>query len=105
MGGLIATYAALTRSDVFGLCGALSPSYQWAHDTMFAVVRTLPRRPVRFYIATGTLHDARERARIVHALLKEKGYDVAYDEVPESHNWLNWTGRLRRLFVTLRGMP
>ena len=99
MGGLIATYAALTRSDVFGLCGALSPSYQWEHDTVLALARALPRRDVRFYIATGTIRDAQERARVMRDLLKAKGYDVRYDEVPESHNWLNWTGRLRRLFT------
>jgi len=103
MGALIATYAALTRSDVFGLCGALSPSYQWAHDTLLAMARALPRRDVRFYIATGTIRDADERARVMRDLLRAKGYDVTYDEVPESHNWLNWTGRLRRLFSTPGG--
>jgi len=103
MGGLIATYAALTRPDAFGLCGALSPSYQWAGDSMIAVIRALPRRAVRFYLATGTMHDAQERARIVHALLGAKGYDVTYDEVPESHNWCTWRGRMRALLTTFWG--
>ena len=103
MGGLIATYAALTRSDVFGLCGALSPSFQWARDSIIAMARSLPRRPVRFYMATGTIHDAGERSRIVRDILRQKGYDVTYDEVPESHNWRNWSGRLRRLLTTFWG--
>ncbi|HUI10458.1 MAG TPA: alpha/beta hydrolase-fold protein [Bacteroidota bacterium] len=104
MGGLIATYAVLTRPDAFGLCGALSPSYQWDGDSVIAMIRNTPGGRTKFYLATGTIHDAGERSRRVRDLLKEKGYDVTYDEVPESHNWLNWTGRLRRLLTTFWGV-
>lgn len=105
LGGLIATYAALTRPDVFGLCAAQSPSYYWKEDAMIALVRSLPKRDVRISIDTGTIRDAQEGARRMKAALEERGYRFSYAEYPEGHNWVNWRARIDDILVTFWGEP
>jgi len=103
MGGLIATYAAFTRPEVFGLCAAQSPSYQWQNDTLITMIRNSARRDFRMYLCTGTIRDAEKRSRVMRDLMTAKGYRITYAEYPESHNWLNWSGRLADILRTFRG--
>ena len=103
MGGLIATYAALTHPEVFGLCAAQSPSYQWKNDTLITMIRSAPGRSFRMYLCTGTIRDAERRARIVRDIMREKGYAITYREYPESHNWMNWRARLGDILRTFWG--
>jgi enterochelin esterase family protein len=103
MGGLIATYAALTRPGVFGLCAAQSPSFQWANDTLLTMLRRAPGGTFRMFLSTGTMHDAERRARIARDIMREKGYDITYVETPEAHNWANWRGRLQDLLTAFWG--
>lgn len=104
MGGLIATYAAFTRPEVFGFCAAQSPSYQWGNDTLMTMLGKGTRKEFRMYLSTGTILDAQRRARIVRGIMQEKGYPVTYAEYPESHNWMNWRGRIGDILRTFRGM-
>ncbi len=94
MGGLIATYAALRRPDVFGLCAAQSPSYWWKNDSIITMVRQGLREPVRIYLDTGVLRDAQKESRAMRAALQQKGYVYSYAEYPEGHNWANWRARI-----------
>jgi enterochelin esterase family protein len=94
MGGLIATYAAFTRPEVFGFCAAQSPSYQWANDTLMTMMRKGARKDFRMYLSTGTIRDAEKRSRLVRDIMREKGYPITYAEYPESHNWMNWRARI-----------
>ncbi|HUI65736.1 MAG TPA: alpha/beta hydrolase-fold protein, partial [Bacteroidota bacterium] len=94
MGGLIATYAALTHPEVFGLCAAQSPAYQWDKDAILEMVRTSPKRAFRMYLDTGTIGDAQVRTRLMRDIMKKKGYDIVYAEYPEAHNWANWRARV-----------
>jgi enterochelin esterase-like enzyme len=103
MGGLIATYAAFTHPEVFGLCAAQSPSYQWAHDTLITMIRSGPRKEFRMVLCTGTMHDAETRARTVRDIMRGKGYAITYEEYPESHNWMNWRGRLKGILTAFWG--
>ncbi len=103
MGGLIATYAAFRHPETFGLCAAQSPSYQWGNDTLITMIRSGPVKDFRMYLCTGTIRDAERRARIVRDIMREKGYAVTYAEYPESHNWLNWRGRLGEILRTFWG--
>jgi enterochelin esterase family protein len=103
MGGLIATYAAFTHPEIFGLCAAQSPSYQWKNDTLITMIRSGPVKDFRMYLCTGTIRDAERRARVVRDIMREKGYAITYAEYPESHNWLNWRGRLGELLRTFWG--
>lgn len=93
-GGLIATYAAFTRPDVFGLCAAQSASYWWNRDTMIQMVAGNPKKDIRFSIDTGTISDAQEKSRKMRDVLLEKGYSLSYHEQPEGHNWVNWRSRI-----------
>ena len=103
MGGLIATYAAFTHPEIFGFCGAQSPSYQWKNDTLITLIRDAPRRDFRIYLCTGTIRDAEKRARLLRDIMRTKGYAVTYAESPESHNWMNWRAHLGDLLKTFRG--
>ena len=103
LGGLIATYAAMTHPEVFGLCAAQSPSYWWNNDAVIHLAETTPRKPVRFYIDTGTIRDAEEKAHRMSQVLESKGYRVMYGEYPEGHNWVNWRARLATLLTYFWG--
>jgi len=94
LGGLIATYASFRRPDVFGLCAAQSPAYWWKDEVMIKTMAGSSRRPVKFYIDTGTIRDAQVHARKMKQLLEEKGYELKYGEYPEAHNWSNWRARV-----------
>jgi enterochelin esterase-like enzyme len=97
LGGLIATYAALTRPDVFGLSAAQSPAYWWDNDSIITIAASRPRKNVKFYIDTGTMRDAQEKASMMHSVLKKKGYTTRYEEHPEGHNWVNWRARISHI--------
>ncbi len=97
LGALISTYAAFTRPDVFGLVAAQSPSYWWRNDTMITMVERSPKKNLRFYIDTGTIRDAQEKALKMKDVLERKGYAVHYEEHPEAHNWVNWRSRLSHI--------
>jgi enterochelin esterase-like enzyme len=103
LGGLIATYAAATRPDVFGLCAAQSPSYWWKDEAVIKLLADSRKMPIKFYIDTGTIRDAQEHARKMKKVLEEKGYDFSYGEYPESHNWVNWRSRLGDILVYFWG--
>lgn len=85
MGGLISLFGALSRPDVFGFAGALSPSLWWADEAVFPWAEQLPAGPpVRVYLDTGdregvSLDEAAqtvERTGRMAALLRRKGHDV-----------------------------
>jgi enterochelin esterase family protein len=106
LGGLIATYAAFKHPDVFGLCAAQSPAYWWANDSLIHAIAAVPRKNIKFYIDTGTIRDAREKALLMKETLEARGYPVHYEEHPEGHNWANWRARISHIleyFWTSRG--
>jgi enterochelin esterase family protein len=94
LGGLIATYAAYTRPDVFGLCAAQSPAYQWKNRGMIQMISDGQKKPIKIYLDTGTIRDAQDEARRMKAILEEKDYPLHYAEYPEAHNWVNWRARI-----------
>jgi enterochelin esterase-like enzyme len=93
LGGLMATYTALLRPGTFGLCAAQSPSYQWNNGTIIDLVAQTPRKPVKIYLDSGTIHDASTDTRKMRDVLRAKGYLYRYMEYPEGHNWYNWRSR------------
>lgn len=103
LGGLIATYAAFTRPEVFGRCAAQSPSYWWNKKAMLTLVERGKKRNVKFYIDTGTIRDAQTEASAMRDILTRKGYSVHYEEHPESHNWANWRARIPNILTYFWG--
>jgi len=104
LGGLISTYAAFTRADVFGLCAAQSPAYSWDQEAIIHTFASSQKKPIRFYVDTGTIHDALLYARKMRRVLEEKGYELAYGEYPEGHNWANWRGRIDDILTYFWGI-
>jgi enterochelin esterase family protein len=93
LGGLVATYAAFQRPDVFGFSAAQSPSYWWKRDSLFTLLPD--KRPRgKFYIDAGTIRDAAEQPARMADALEKRGYPVMFLQVPESHNWGNWRARI-----------
>ena len=104
MGGLISTYALLTRPTMFANCASQSPAYRRGDSAVFVLARTTPvNKELRFYIDTGTIHDTQDDARPVQALLTERGFSVEYAEYPEGHNWKNWRSRIPRILTKFFG--
>lgn len=114
-GGLAATWAGLTRPDVFGNVLAQSGSFWWWPDPVFdpdsipagivppwgwlpEQAATWERVPTRFWLEVGTL-EAQGRGSIVSLLasnrhmrdvLIARGNDVAYREYAGGHDWFFW---------------
>jgi enterochelin esterase family protein len=103
LGGLAATYAAWRRDDIFGLCGAQSPAYQWNSDTLLTLMGASAGKEVVFHISTGTINDAEDRSRRMTVILSEKGYLFRYTEHPEAHNWGNWRARVADILTFFWG--
>ena len=103
LGGLIATYAACTHPEVFGLCAAQSPAYWYGDSSIFRVVGSASKMSGKFYIDTGTIRDTQTEASKMKSLLISKGCTVAYGEYPEGHNWVNWRARLGKMLTYFWG--
>lgn len=102
-GGLISTYIAFRRPEVFGLAHSQSGYHSFQSDRMIRLVEAEPARPIRLYVDVGTyetsvgagwLPDAETdflaANRRLRAALEAKGYDVSYREFPEGHTWGTW---------------
>ena len=103
LGGLIATYSAYIRPDIFGLCAAQSPAYWITDGAITSMISRGPKKPIKFSIDTGTIRDAQDEARRMKKVLKKRHYKFRYSEHPESHNWVNWRGRLPEILTFFWG--
>lgn len=76
MGGLISLYAFFHRPDIFGLCGAMSPSLFVGRGAILNDVRAAEFHIGKIYLDNGTREPS---ARKMYELLREKGYRVRTD--------------------------
>ena len=60
LGGLVSVYAGVTRPDVFGLVGALSPSTWWDGTWILPRVATERTDPARVYVDSGDAGDSQD---------------------------------------------
>ena len=89
MGGLISLYAFFHYRQVFGLCGAMSPSLWFAREAIFNALTPHTYVPGRTYLDVGSREVARRRTRVgrhwasqryaaqvrkMERLLRKKGY-------------------------------
>jgi enterochelin esterase-like enzyme len=92
MGGLMALYTGLRAPQVFG--HVLSQSGAFWQGPMPWVVTDLVRdgavRPVKIWMDAGRYEWLLPGNRAMHALLKERGYDVTYREFNGGHNYPAW---------------
>ncbi len=100
LGGLISTYLAFQRSDVWGYVGSQSGSYFWDSDALITRASQDPVVPVHFYLDTGC-PDANDNCTVVQQMnqsLSNKSYGVVYVEQDGAqHDWPYWAARLPKL--------
>jgi len=71
MGGLISFYAFFHKPEVFGLAGAMSPSFWIGRGAIYDFVRKAPTPPGKIYLDNGTREN---NAEGMAKVLVEKGY-------------------------------
>jgi enterochelin esterase-like enzyme len=54
----------------------------------------------RFYLDDGALEGVDDSRKVVK-ILRNKGFDVRYNEAEAGHNWTAWRDRLADAFVAL----
>jgi predicted alpha/beta superfamily hydrolase len=105
LGGLVSLHAGLTRPDVFGLVGALSPSTWWDGRVILDEVAAMPSgsaRPSRVYVDSGDagpsrdgVEDTAELASALQGAGYTLGEDLDYLVVPgHTHTEAAWRERL-----------
>jgi enterochelin esterase family protein len=124
LGGLMASYCAFERPDVFGNVLSQSGSYQWlpeADMTSSALPPVAaepgwltrqyvaaPKRDVTFYLEAGRFEDISHNGlltenRRLRDVLRAKGYTVHYSEFTGGHDPANWRGSFADGLLALVG--
>jgi enterochelin esterase-like enzyme len=98
LGGINSAYFGIEHSTVFGNIGIHSPAF-WFKPQIITMYSNAPRLPLRFFITTGTIGDAKEEARQLKEILKKKKYPLLYKEVNEGHSWGNWRALIDDMLI------
>ncbi|MBI4613585.1 MAG: hypothetical protein HY720_08255 [Planctomycetes bacterium] len=111
LGGLQAFHAAWTRWDVFGLSGAMSPSFWWDDRFLLREVQRFSGTPprARFYLDSGDQGPSRDGKADTEAMrdaLAAKGYEFGktlshWLDRGAAHNEIAWAGRVGRALAFL----
>jgi enterochelin esterase-like enzyme len=113
-GGLAATYAALTRPDLFGRVLSQSGSFWWKpdddpeHEWLARQFVDAPKQSIEFFISVG-LREAKARItphqlivnRHMRDVLRAKGYATHYVEYDGGHDHESWRATLAGGLVAL----
>jgi enterochelin esterase-like enzyme/rhamnogalacturonyl hydrolase YesR len=129
-GGLAAAYCGLRHPEFFGNVLALSGAFWWYPEAdadrarrgekakrmvdretgwlTRQFVKTSRLRPVRFYIAAGSLEvgpvgGIRPESRRLRDVLEAKAYQVTYHEYIGDHDYVSWRGLLADGLLALVG--
>jgi predicted alpha/beta superfamily hydrolase len=116
MGGSVSLYAMLTRPDVFGFTGVMSPAFWWSEGTIFQLVEATPFVGGRIYMDVGGNENPEIPGRPeeylndairMYALLQAKGYTPddlrLVVEVEGTHHESAWARRLPEALRFLLG--
>jgi len=109
LGGLISSYAGVTKPGVFGLIGAMSPSTWWNNRVILSMVAgTGTTRPLRVYVDSGDTNDGLEDTRDLAAAYRDLGYvdgrDFLFVVQPGgTHTESAWASRLPGALEMLLG--
>lgn len=103
LGGLVSSFAAFERPDVFGWVGSQSGSYFWDNASLVARASSTAKIAVRFYLDHGCPGDNCDSNRAMNDALVQKGYDVVHVEQPNAqHDWSFWRARFPGMMETFR---
>lgn len=119
-GGLAAATIALRHPAAFGNVLSLSGSFWWhppggdptRPEYVAGLVATMPRQPVRFFLAAGLFERQRlpetggilDTNRHLRDVLAAKGYQVSYRDFAGGHDYFQWRGLLSDGLEALFGL-
>ncbi len=109
LGGIMALYLGLTRPEVFGKLGVVSPSLWWDDQLMLKQVQALGRRPnLKIWMDIGTAEgdDAVANTLRVGRALQSKGWTpgknlLVYVDKGAIHNEDAWAKRMGMMLMFL----
>lgn len=98
MGGLMALVTGLRLPHIFGRVLSQSGAFHLGPHPSMAVelVEHGPLRPLRIWLDVGRYEELLDSNRRTSALLRARGYDVAYREYNAGHNYTAWRDDLWR---------
>src|SRR6185295_17824918 len=103
LGGLISSFGAFEKPDVWGWVGAQSASFFWDDNALIDRVDTESVRPVRFYLDSGSPDDNYDVTNEFAAALQRRGYDyVRITQQDAAHDWPYWRARFAGLLTHFR---
>ncbi len=89
-GGLNSLYFGLEdQGKTFGNIAVMSPAIH-PKPYLKKDYSDTPKMPIRFFISSGDRFDNEKTTRELMAIIKFKGYDLGYNEVPHGHTMKNW---------------
>lgn len=98
MGGLTAAYFAFSRPDIFGLAGIQSPAF-WFRPEIYTVCDNAETPPVKVFLSTGTVFDAKEGAEKMKSILEKNTCTFQFKEVNQGHSWGHWKGLIDDVLI------
>lgn len=100
MSGLMALYTGARVPEVFGqvLCQSGSFAFEVLHheSVIFDLIERHDAGPVNIWMDVGRFEFLVPSNRRMYTLLREKGYNVTYNEFPGEHNYTSWRDDLWR---------
>jgi enterochelin esterase family protein len=101
LGGLMATYLALSRPHLFSKVGGQSSALFLEQEKLLALVEGLSAR-IRFYFDVGAYEPQFIPAHTqLVPLLEAKGCPCFFQELTGGHNWTSWQAHLKDLLSCL----
>jgi enterochelin esterase-like enzyme len=89
-GAVNAACFGLLLPDVFEGIAMQSPGNSQHIGLLRKMYQQSQRLDLKMFLSIGTKKDNTAAGRKFHQTLLEKGYQVAYQEVPFGHDWQNW---------------
>ena len=104
LGGLISTYVALSRPQLFSKVAGQSSALQLDEDKLASLLSAAKDTTIKFYFDVGT-YEPRFLPAHEHfvALLRQKCWPCFFQELAGGHNWTSWRAHLKDLLVFLWG--
>lgn len=99
-GGLNAACFGLMLPHVFSNIAMQSPASNEHVKVLSEQYSARQKLPLKIFFSTGTRKDNIISSRGFHEVLEQKGYDVTYIEVAQSHDWNNWKPLLDDVLLT-----
>jgi enterochelin esterase family protein len=101
LGGVTSIWTALRHPDFFARVGGQSSSFWIDNERVVKALEKLDgTTKFKFYLDDGTLEGPDSSRKAVN-ILRDKGFDVTYNEAEAGHNWTAWRDRLADAFVAL----